>query len=361
MFALGVLAMLVVAALFIPSAEVRLTRVVQTQSVELPVTASASVNDVYITGSIPAQEKRVIVDGIRKLLVTSKGSVPQSKAAGVVVFQNLTEDPVTVPLGTIVSGNDIRFATTESGTVEAGVDETLELPIEAVEGGLAGNLPAETINAVEGRLALSLSAVNPEPTSGGAELASVQATNTDRELAKELLSKDLEGGARTKLQNEMSAGDILFDETITLTQVLSEVYDPPPGSPGSQLTLNMQEEFSGLYANASDLNELASLALNASLPAGFAPASDSMTVENISIPELLDDGSFRWAIRAERDVVPQVDSALVTQLIAGLGKSTAQARLDKNLPLVSESEIVLTPSWWPWVPIVPFRIDVVTE
>jgi hypothetical protein len=123
----------------------------------------------------------------------------------------------------------------------------------------------------------------------------------------------------------------------------------------------MQEEFSGLYANASDLNELASLALNASLPAGFAPASDSMTVENVSTPELLDDGSFSWAVRAERDVVPQVDTALVTQLIAGLGRSTAQARLEENLPLMSESKIVLTPSWWPWVPIVPFRIDVVIE
>jgi hypothetical protein len=53
--------------------------------------------------------------------------------------------------------------------------------------------------------------------------------------------------------------------------------------------------------------------------------------------------------------------AHVTRLVMGLGASEAQSLLDKNLPLQSDPKIALTPSWWPWVPIVPFRIEVVTQ
>jgi hypothetical protein len=49
------------------------------------------------------------------------------------------------------------------------------------------------------------------------------------------------------------------------------------------------------------------------------------------------------------------------QMIQGTRSSRAQSLLEKNLPLKDVPEINLSPSWWPWVPIVPFRISVVTE
>jgi hypothetical protein len=247
------------------------------------------------------------------------------------------------------------------GLVNAGVGETVELEIEAVEGGLAANLDAETINVLEGRLGLSLSVTNPEPTTGGRERSSLQATDSDRESAKELLLESLEEDARASLLDGLGSDDVLFDETFALSKIVSEAYDPPAGAAGSQLTLTMQAEFSILYATASDLTELASLALNASLPPGFIAASSAVTVDPASEPELLDDGSLRWTMRAERKIYQQVSVAQVTQLIQGLASSDAQSMLDENLPLLSEPKISLTPSWWPWVPIVPFRIEVVTQ
>ena len=125
----------------------------------------------------------------------------------------------------------------------------------------------------------------------------------------------------------------------------------------------MQVEYSIQYASASDLTELASIALTASRPPGFIPASETVTFESETDPTSLkdDDGSMRWTIRAEQELVQQVNSAYVTQLIQGLGSSAAQDRLDKYLPLVSEPKVLLSPSWWPWVPIVPFRIEVITQ
>ena len=323
--------------------------------------ASPSVNSVFITGSIPAHEKRIVVDGKQTVSVTGEGVVPQSKAEGVAEFRNLTQSAVAIPAGTVVTAGDVRFITTEDGEVEKGVGKTVELPIEAVEGGLTGNLEAETINAIEGKLGLSLSVTNAEPTAGGRERASLQASDADRARAKEFLTKSLEKDAREKFANELAPGDILFDDTFTLSQTLSEVYDPPAGAAGANLTLTMQAEYSIQYANASDLTELASLALNASLPSGFSAVSDALTVTPATKPATLSNGSTHWTIRAERKIIQNIDAAEVTQMILGLNAESAQAELDQNLPPTSLPKLTFTPSWWKWVPIVPFRVEVVTE
>jgi hypothetical protein len=49
------------------------------------------------------------------------------------------------------------------------------------------------------------------------------------------------------------------------------------------------------------------------------------------------------------------------QMIQGIRSSRAQSLLERNLPLEDSPVIDLSPAWWPWVPIVPFRISVVTE
>ncbi len=361
-FLVGVLAVLALVALFIPRAQITLTPLSRNQSLVLPVSASPAIDSVFITGSIPAGEKRVVVDGTRTVRVTGSTVVPQSKARGEVEFRNLTQQSVTIPAGTVVLGGEgTRFATTRVGEVAAGVGETLELPVEAVEGGAAGNLEAETINAIEGRLGLSLSVTNPEPTTGGRELPSVQASEADRERVKNLLMNDLETQAREQLAGDMSPGDLLFEKTLAVSQTLSEVYDPAPGASGRNLTLSMQIEYSVQYAAASDLRELAALALNASLPAGYIPASDELTVTPVSSPSMYRDGSAKWTMRAERRIVQQIHPAQVTQMVQGFGAWNAASALEENLPLADAPVIALSPSWWPWMPIVPFRISVVTR
>ena len=363
-FMIGVSSVLVLVALFIPRAQVRLHPESQLQSVVLPVIANPSVEAVFITGSIPAHEKRVIVDGTHSVNVTGQAVIPQSKARGTAVFRNLTEQAVTIPAGTVVRTADeesVRFVTTRNGEVDAGVGEILELPIEAVEGGLAGNVEAETIVVVEGRLGLSLSVTNPEPLTGGREIPSVQASERDRERAKNALMDKLEAEARTQLADEMEAGDILFEDAFEVAQILSEEYDPPAGAAGTRLTLTMQVEFFALYAAASDLTELASLALNASLPQGYSSVSEGMSLKPVTKPVPGDDGSTRWTVRAERRIVQQINNVHVAQLIQGVSSSRAPVLLESALGLRHSPEIDLSPSWWPWVPIVPFRISVVME
>lgn len=361
-FFFGVLAVLTLVALFIPQARVTLKPVSKIQSLVLPVMADASVDSVFITGSIPARERRVIVEGTQTIDVTGEGVVPQSKAGGIAEFRNLTQQSVVIPAGTVVRNEQgIRFATLEDGNVEAGVGETLEVPIEALEGGIAGNLEAETIKAIEGRLGLSLSVTNPEPSTGGRELPSLQATDADRERVKRILMKTLEEDARERFEDELASGDVLVDNSLTVSQILNEEYDPPAGAAGRKLTLNLRTEYAMMYADASDLTQLAALALNASLPAGFSPATADVSIKPVTQPTLNQDGSVNWTMRAERRIIQQIDPALVKKRIQGSGVWNAASKLKENLPLAAAPDVQLTPSWWPWMPIVPFRIDVVTE
>lgn len=363
-FLLGVASMLVLVALFIPRAQIILQPKSKVQSIVLPVTASPSVDSVFITGNIPAREQRVIVDGSETVVVTGEGVTPQSKAKGNVIFRNLTQQSITVPAGTIVKTVDnMRFATTSASEMDAGVGKMLELPIEALEAGLSGNVDAETINVVEGRLGLSMSVTNPEATSGGREIPSVQASETDRERAKDQLMETLKNEARAQLEDQMKSDDTIFEDTFAISQILSEVYDPPAGAAGTKLTLTMQVEFSTLYASAQDLTKLAALALNASLPSGFraAAGSEALTVKPVTKPTVNNQGSAHWTVRAERRIVQQINDSQVTQLIQGIRSQRVKSLLEKNLPLEGSPKISLSPSWWPWVPIVPFRISVITE
>ena len=361
-FLLGVLSVLVLVALFIPRADVILHPQSKMQSLVLPVIAGPSVESVFITGSIPAREKRVIVEGTQSVVVTGEGVTPQSKARGVVTFRNLTQQAVTIPAGTVArTADNLRFATIRGGEVAAGVDETIELPVEALESGRAGNVEAETIVILEGRLGLSLSIINPEPLTGGREIPSVQASDRDRARAKNVLMETLEDEASARLADEMKAGDVLFEDTFAVSQIISEVYDPPAGAAGTKLTLTMQVEFSTLYASAADLTELAGLALNASIPSRFAVTSDGLSLKPVTEPILNDDGFIRWTVRAERRIVQQISTMHVTQMIQGIRAAQAKTLLENSLPLRDAPDVKLSPSWWPWVPIVPFRISVLTQ
>ena len=360
-FFVGVLSVLAIVTLFIPHAQITLSPVIKTQSVSLTVNASPSVKNVFITGNIPEHDKQIVVSDTQTIAVTSKGIVPQSHAKGSVVFRNLIQQAVTIPAGTVVSAGDVRFVTTDDVSTPVGVGKTITVTIQAVDGGSAGNVDAEAINSIEGQLGLSLSVTNPDPITGGRELSSVQANDDDRARLKKILLQMLEGTARQKISEELNSGDVLFGDTLTLTQSLSEKYDPPPGAAGAKLTLVMQAEFTAKYASAADVTQLATLALNAALPKGFHSVTDAVTVTNLSDPFLDTDGSSKWNIRVERDIAESFDSIQVIDLVKGLGINLAQSNLEERLPKESHPKLQLSPSWWRWVPLLPFRIEVVSS
>ena len=57
-------------------------------------------------------------------------------------------------------------------------------------------------------------------------------------------------------------------------------------------------------------------------------------------------------------VSADIDSLAVTQLVTGKSPEEAAHRLSNYYSLTTTPEIRINPPWWPWLPIIPFRINV---
>jgi hypothetical protein len=358
-FTLGVLAILAVVLLIIPSATVSLDPKLQTQELTLQVNASQSATSVNVAGSLPAHKISIVVEGSQSAQATGQASVPDKPAQGVARFRNLTTAVVGIPVGTVIrtmTEPAVRFVTTQDGVVEGGVGKTIDIPVRAVEPGPAGNLSADTLIAIQGNLGTELAVSNPEPTSGGTERTVGMPAAGDRAHLSAALLANLRQQALDQFAQNLSPGDLPFPDTLTTSQTLDETYQPEEGQPGETLMLTMQVEFSIQYAQASDLRALAGAALDAGLAKEMLPLADTMRIEITEKPVSQAGGVTTFEIHASQMMKPNINLSDVARAVQGLSPSEAGQQLESILPLASPPQIQLVPSWWPWLPFLQFRI-----
>lgn len=361
LFTLAALAVIALLMAMIPSAVIRLTPQTRLQALTFAVSASPDVTAVRLAGDLPARLATAFGEGNQTTVVTGTTEVPDEPAVGLVRFRNLTAGVIGIPAGTIVrtlTSPPVRFATTDDAVVDGGPGRTVDVPAEALQAGSSGNLPAEALLAVEGDLGASLAVTNPGPTGGGSDRAEPIQTAEDRARLRAGLLAGLLGQCQEALRQSLADGDLLFPGTASLSQVLSETYFPAEGQAGGTLSLTMSLQCQAQYASAEDLRGLAAMVLDASLPAAFAPLPGDLAVESITTPQTDADGVTRWEVSAQRSLRARPDPLAVVQLALGRAPGEASRRLTDSLPLAAAPEIRLSPSWWPWMPLVPFRISV---
>jgi hypothetical protein len=363
LFTFGVLSMLSIAAVLLPSAELLLTPKVQTQTLTLDIKADPQAGSLNLAGTIPARPIAVIVEGRDQSPSSGSLSIPGQAAAGLVTFTNLTDQPVRIPTGTVVWNPDLeaaRFSTTRSGEVLSGPGQTLSLPVKSIHPGSQGNLPANRLVSIEGPLGVQLAATNPEPTSGGQDRKAPAPSQTDRWRLSVRLGESLKETALNEARNQAQQDDILFIDSLTLLRTLEETYQPADSQPADFVSLNLRLEFDVLAASAADIEQLGQSVLDANLPSGFAPVENTLEVTNLTEPALGQDSIARWKLRLERQVQAVLPPDQAVKLSLGLPPEEAENRLAQALPLETRPRIALTPDWWPRLPVLPFRIAVST-
>ena len=362
-FSLAVLAIFAVLWLFIPSATIQLSPATHLQSLTFTVSASPNVTTVNLAGSLPARLTSVVVEHNKTVQATGSVTIPDARAQGLARFRNLTTALAGIPAGTVVSTQTsppVRFATTMDAVVAAGLSKTVDVPVQAVEAGSTGNLPADTLIAIEGDLGTSLAVTNPGPTAGGSDRTAAIQTAADRSRVHEALLAELLEECKTGLQQTLTPGDITFPDTLAVSQVLSETFFPAEGQSGNALSLTMRLQCQAQYASLADVNALAEMSLDANLPEGFAPASDGLAMLPARFPLTDSDGITRWDVQVQRLLRARLDPLTAVQLSLGRKPAEAILRLKESLPLADSPVIQVKPNWWPWLPIVPLRIDVST-
>ncbi|MDO9302556.1 MAG: baseplate J/gp47 family protein [Anaerolineales bacterium] len=360
-FTAGVIAVLAMASLFVPRATLTLYPEAKTQSVVIPVSASESTQGVSITGLIPSQKISATVSAEQLLAITSEISVPKSKSKGVARFTNLSQGEVNIPAGTVVAAKpSTRFVTLNDTRLPAGVDQFVDVPIEALELGAQGNVAADTITIVEGSLGLSISVTNPNPLKGGANSQLIGATDADRAKLREVVMDNFRRDAESKLRAQIAPADILLMDTFEVAQIIEENFTPPAGQPGITLGLTMQVEFSAHYVLDDDLKKLSLSTLNASVENGFE-ATASPVYKVITDPSTDNSGVSHFDLEVTRTLLRQLDVLQVFSIVRGQKPESIKDELVSKLSLRKESEITITPSWWRWLPLIPFNISVTTH
>jgi hypothetical protein len=363
LFTVGVVAMLSIAAVLLPSAELLLTPKIQTQTLTLDIQADPQAAILNLAGTIPARHIAVIVEGRDQYPASGSINIPDQVSSGLVTFTNLTDQSVQIPTGTVIRFPDLetaRFSTTRAGEVPAGPGQTLGLPVKSIHPGSQGNLPANRLVSIEGPLGVQLTATNPDPTTGGQDRKAPAPSQTDRWRLSVRLIEALQETALNEARNQAQPDDILFIDSLTMLQILEETYQPADYQPADFVSLNLRLEFDVLAASASDIQQLGQSVLDASMPASFAPIENTLKITNLTEPILGQDLIARWKLSFERQLQAELPPAQAVNLSLGLSPLEAENRLAQALPLETRPDINLKPDWWPRLPVLPFRIAVST-
>jgi hypothetical protein len=252
----------------------------------------------------------------------------------------------------------VHFATLNDTHLTGKANVIVEVPIEAMEAGAAGNLPADTLQVIDGSVALSASVTNPEPTLGGTDQVATAPSENDHKRVRSVLMDQLMTQAQKQINDSIGSKGLLLADTLKMGEPAEETYDPPSGQAGSLLTLTLRVPVNAQYLSGDDLTQMAETTLDTSEPEGFIPLPDTLTFKPLGKPMLDGTGASHFDLQVERESQHQINLLQANALARGLSPKGAARALSARLPLAKDPVIKLFPSWWPWLPLIPFGIAV---
>ena len=363
-FAAGVLSLLAIAATLAPGAQLSLSPRTIVQDVLIDAYSNPEIEAVSLAGAVPSELVSVIVEGRETLTTSGSIRLPDRPAEGKAIFTNLTDQPVDIPSGTVVrplGERPKRYATLRDSTAPVGAGQTVEVDIRCLTPGGDGNLPANRLAAIEGYLGTQLSVTNLGPIAGGSDRREPAPREIDRTRLAESLFTALEATALREIEKSLDPGDLAIPSTLELLETISESYQPEQEQPADQLVLTWQLEFQARVIRREKLEDLVLSVFDANLPAGYNPLVESLQVEHLNEAVTDDSGQIYWKLHAVRRLQAQISDSQAIRLSLGLAPDLAASRLQASLPLEGPPKITIQPDWWPRLPVLPFRIDVVNQ
>jgi len=316
-------------------------------------------------GDISAQPLSTTINA--KVTGTATGSRnDEIKATGSVRFTNQTTDDITIPKGTIVqtsaAADRIQFVTTETKTLPRSIilgitliSGQIDVPVEAVVGGPAGNIAANRI-VVSNRSVYAVT--NPLPTTGGdtKKIPIVKAEDYTAATAKASVDRALADAAndqKLRWRSQLSGDAVVYVGTPSLTSQgsLADVVGKEIATFDVPITAAVQG-----FAVAGDQPARAAVERYRTM-AGEGNVLDERTAQfsGINAPTVADNGVI-WRLVASGQQSPRLDPARIRGALAGRTVPEARALLEAQGLHVTDLRVA--PSWWPRMPLLDARIAV---
>ena len=123
----------------------------------------------------------------------------------------------------------------------------------------------------------------------------------------------------------------------------------------------MAVDYQAQVVAGDELRQLADATLMASVPPDFVPAPNSLKYVVQSTPVIGEDKSILFELKAAQTLLRRTDETQVLEYVGGRTKENAIANLQAGLLLRQPPKVELSPAWWPWMPLIPFRIQVIIQ
>ena len=355
-----VLVLLVAAAALLPSATITVYPETLEQEETVVFTLDPQAQVPGADGHVPARQVLLRPSGSIRVTTTGATLVPGSSASGEVTFTNLTDDLVLVPAGTGVlpAGRpDLRFTTAADLSLPASKGASATTRVVAADPGVAGNLPAGTLNAIDGPLGLKASVDQPDPLTGGTQTSRAAVASADHAAALRMLTEQLLSEAASEIETQRKDGEALSDASLRVTNTLQSEFDRQVGEAADSVGLDLSLEVTALVYQQQDIDDAAALVLAAKLPAGSKVVPDSLawslTSSATAAPESL-------PARVHQQLYKPVPAVAVTRAARGRHPSDATARIAAIPGQAEPPQVEMAPSWWPVVPRLEVRVRVRT-
>ena len=312
--------------------------------------------------TLPAERVSVTVEGQTRIPTSGRALIPHESAQGEVIFQNLTDESITVPRGTTVrslEAPEIFFVTGRPAYLEARKGAESRAPIAASVPGSAGNLPAGAITAIDGPLGLKVAVTNPAPTSGGSQTLGYVVSTADQARARELLESQLLQQAAQLLSAKLASGERLLPASLAIQETLQKAYDRPLGEPADTLGLQMLVRVEGWSYREMDLLSTLEASLRQELKPGEEIVPGSLSVADANEPEIgTETEAPTLTISAKAWAYSPIDRQQARQLLRASPATQTAPILERATQTQVDPDVSIWPPWWPWMPMHAERISI---
>jgi hypothetical protein len=286
-----------------------------------------------------------------RLETTGFASVPIAYANGIILLTNKSSRILNLPAGVRVSSKGSIFLETTDGVILL-PGKSQSVAVRAIKSGPSGNLAAGTIDHVEGPLALSLEATNPEPISGGAQAWRSTVAQTDLDALRTTLTDQARQEATTGMQNLATAGRTLVEKSMQVQFDPLDAADFPVNTPSDTVGLTLHATASALECPTDIVRSRAQNVLVSGLAAGetLYPASLTLRLE--------ENAQGAIDLHASGLAVKIPDPNVMALALRARTPGQAAAIMRSRFGALSVAGVDLWPAWIPVLPLFPYQIEI---
>ena len=355
-----------IAAVILPGATITLIPASNMAEVDVMIAANPEALSVDIENAvIPATRLSVTIEETSTLPTSGTQRLSDVAAQGSVVFVNQSQGAVNIPSGTTLStsaGTPILFSTVEDAVLPAGVGQQMEVGIEALQSsaGDVGNVESGLINTVLGDLEDRVTVRNINPTFGGSSRTLNAVTQEDQDRLLATVRQQLQSRAYLEMLPRLDETQFLILETVTIAEERSDwtTFSAQPGDVADTLTLTMRAVVEAVAISEQFGHQIAFARLAQQIPRGREIMPETIVYERGPVESVFQNGQVNFRLRGRGQVIAAIDTALLTERIAGMTVDEARAYMQTELDLEPgvEPQITISPDWLGRVPLLPFRI-----